>query len=180
SRILFYAIISLMHLPDHRRPAHRLRSIWLAPSEVLLLLGLMAFRCLVKQRCPDFPPGLAPQRWLGRATSARPRQREEARDHLSDPGPLAILAIRTRRSQAEGEPRTEGTARVAGGDTLPAVRGGVSHGTLKYEWGRRLLRRFFTAASPSSPNRTGQGGGGLARDRLFSARPTQPVFHRVE
>jgi hypothetical protein len=49
SRILFYAIISLMHLPDHRRPAHRLRSIWLAPSEVVAIPGLSAFLCLVKQ-----------------------------------------------------------------------------------------------------------------------------------
>ena len=39
SRILFYAIISLMHLPDHRRPAHRLRSIWLAPSQVRTILA---------------------------------------------------------------------------------------------------------------------------------------------
>jgi len=40
SRILFYAIISLLHLPDHRRPAHRLRSIWLAPSQVRTILAL--------------------------------------------------------------------------------------------------------------------------------------------
>ena len=49
SRILFYAIISLMHLPDHRRPAHRLRSIWLAPSEVVTILSPKAGLSLVKQ-----------------------------------------------------------------------------------------------------------------------------------
>ena len=37
------------HLPDHQRPAHRLRSIWLAPSEVVTILGLAAFLCLVKR-----------------------------------------------------------------------------------------------------------------------------------
>jgi hypothetical protein len=29
-----------MHLPDHRRAAHPLRSIWLAPSEVIAITSL--------------------------------------------------------------------------------------------------------------------------------------------
>ena len=69
SRILFYAIISLgtYQTIGARSPAHPvletgtgIRSIWLAPSEVMTILSRWAFLCLVKQWCPDFPPGRRP------------------------------------------------------------------------------------------------------------------------
>ena len=74
------------HLPDPESPCSPAGSIWLAPSEVVAILRLTAFLCLVKQWCPDFPlnRGLrAPA--MARDVSVVPTKK--ARCRVVTPGP---------------------------------------------------------------------------------------------
>jgi len=48
-------VTARLHLPDHQRLAHRLRSIWLTRIVVQMILGLPAFFSHQEQLWPDFP-----------------------------------------------------------------------------------------------------------------------------
>ena len=101
SRILFYATISLLHLPDHQHAAHPLRPIWLAPSEVVVIRPLQAVSASLSSGVLTFLQVGCPRPAMARNG---PSYAKRPGGTLVTPGPC-MLASWALRSQEQRDSR---------------------------------------------------------------------------